>query len=179
MKYKNITLVVAGAIASMAMTGFSFGATAGQPDQTASPSPDAATAQTNPGAASDEVIITARKKRHKQHFRSSQSIKTMDQDQIRAAGAVGGVSRAMSLVPGVSVSSYGNTGSQKTSFSINGIKTGWGNFTVALDNGSLGVTFDGVPMVVQNESCYRDASQGHDRRISDRSGYHQPNPNRR
>ena len=147
MKYKNITLVVAGAIASMAMTGVSFGATAGQPDQTASPSTDTATAQTNPGAASDEVIITARKKRHKQHFRSSQSIKTMDQDQIRAAGAVGGVSRAMSLVPGVSVSSYGNTGSQKTSFSINGIKTGWGNFTVALDNGSLGVTFDGVPMV--------------------------------
>ena len=38
---------------------------------------------------------------------------------------------------------------------------------------------DFSPMVVQNESCYRDASQGHDRRISDRSGYHQPNPDRR
>ncbi|MBU6501867.1 MAG: TonB-dependent receptor [Burkholderiales bacterium] len=98
------------------------------------------------GASSVEVIVIARKKRHAQGFRSGQSTKTMDQDQIRAAGAVGGVAHALTLIPGVSAASYGNTGSQKTTFSINGIKAGWGNFTASLDNGSLGVSFDGVPM---------------------------------
>lgn len=157
MKQKRITLAVVGAIASMTMSGVSYGATEAQPDQAAGTSGN--TDATHTGVttslasdsggqvdASDEVIITARKRRNNNNFESSQNTKTMDQDQIQAAGAVGGVARAMALVPGVSVQSYGNTGSQKTSFSINGIKTGWAGFSVALDNGSLGVTFDGVPM---------------------------------
>lgn len=93
------------------------------------------------------VMVTARKKRNDKLFRSSQSVKTMDQDQIRAAGAVGGVAAAMALVPGVSAQSYGNSGAQKTSYSINGIKVGWGGFSAPLDNGSVSIAFDGVPMV--------------------------------
>ena len=138
MKYKTITLAVAGAVAAMAMTGTSFAAAA----TAAAAAPNAGGAAT----AGDVLIVTARKHRHDKGFKSGQSVKTLDQDQIRAAGAVGGVSHALSLVPGVSAASYGNTGSQKTTFSVNGIKAGWGNFTATLDNGSLGVTFDGVPM---------------------------------
>jgi len=141
MKHKTITLAVTAAVATMAMARPSFAA---------DPSTDIPAAPTignvSGGTASDVVIITARKKRHAKGFKSGQAIKTMDQDQIRAAGAVGGVAHALSLVPGVSAASYGNTGSQKTTFSVNGIKAGWGNFTATLDNGSLGVTFDGVPM---------------------------------
>lgn len=158
MKQKRITLAVASAVALMSMSGVSLGANASKSDQTSGSAVNADTTQTAPTndssmdnggqvGASDEVIITARKKRNNNDFESSQNTKTMDQDQIRAAGAVGGVARAMALVPGVSIQSYGNTGSQKTTFSINGIKAGWAGFTVSLDNGSLGVTFDGVPMV--------------------------------
>ncbi len=138
MKHKVITLAVAVAVATMAMARSSFAADSSA-DAPASPTASNAT-------ASDTVIIIARKKRHAKEFKSGQAVKTMDQDQIRAAGAVGGVAHALSLVPGVSAASYGDTGSQKTTFSINGIKSGWGNFTATLDNGSLGVTFDGVPM---------------------------------
>ena len=147
MNHKATSLAVAAALASMALGHTCMVAAAALPAQAAPSGPSASAANTvNLGTASDEVIVTARKKRHAKGFRSGQSTKTMDQDQIRAAGAVGGVAHALSLIPGVSAASYGNTGSQKTTFSINGIKAGWGNFTATLDNGSLGITFDGVPM---------------------------------
>jgi iron complex outermembrane receptor protein len=77
---------------------------------------------------------------------SDQTIDTISQDEIQAAGPLGGSSRALAMSPGVSVAGYGSTGSAKQSISINGVKAGWGGFSTALDNGSIGVTFDGVPM---------------------------------
>ena len=87
MKYKTITLAVAGAVAAMAMTGTSFAAAA----TAAAAAPNAGGAAT----AGDVLIVTARKHRHDKGFKSGQSVKTLDQDQIRAAGAVGGVSHAL------------------------------------------------------------------------------------
>lgn len=77
---------------------------------------------------------------------SDQTIDTISKDEIDAAGPLGGSSRALEMSPGVSVSGYGSTGASKQSISINGIKTGWAGFSTSLDNGSIAVTFDGVPM---------------------------------
>lgn len=94
-----------------------------------------------------EVVVTARVLRHDEEFKSDQTTKVLDQDQIKESSIVGGVAKAIAVVPGVSTSSYGSTGSAKTTISIDGIKIGWAGFSGGNpDNGSLGVTFDGVPM---------------------------------
>ena len=73
--------------------------------------------------------------------------KVLDRQQIAAAGVVAGAAQALSYAPGIAVSSYGATGSTKYQISINGIKQGWGGFSGGtIDDGSIGVSFDGVPM---------------------------------
>ncbi|MEY2340823.1 TonB-dependent receptor [Acidithiobacillus sp. IBUN Pt1247-S3] len=85
---------------------------------------------------------------HKHNFASGQSIKVLDKEQMAAAGPLGGSAQALTYAPGVGVSGYGSTGATKTSISINGVKQGWGGFSGGqIDNGSLSVVFDGVPMV--------------------------------
>ncbi|UTV80190.1 TonB-dependent receptor [Acidithiobacillus sp. YTS05] len=84
----------------------------------------------------------------KHNFYSGQSIKVLDKAQMAATGPMGGSAQALSYAPGVGVSGYGSNGATKTSISINGVKQGWGGFSGGqIDNGSLSVTFDGVPMV--------------------------------
>ncbi len=83
-----------------------------------------------------------------QVFKSGQATKVITKAELKAAGPFGGSAQALALVPGVGVSGYGSTGATKNSISINGIKQGWGGFSGAqIDNGSISVTFDGVPMV--------------------------------
>ena len=80
-------------------------------------------------------------------FKSALGDKVLDKTQIAAAGPVAGAAQALSFAPGVAVSSYGATGSTKYQISINGIKQGWGGFSGGtVDDGSIGVSFDGVPM---------------------------------
>jgi iron complex outermembrane receptor protein len=81
-------------------------------------------------------------------FKSSVTTKVLNRREIEAAGVVGGVANALALAPGVNVSSYGANGVSKASISIDGVKTGWAGFSGGnADNGSIGVSFDGVPMV--------------------------------
>ena len=82
-------------------------------------------------------------------FKSGQTIKVIKKQQLKVAGPMGSVSQVLSYAPGVTVSSFGQSGSRKFSIVLNGIRQGWGGFTGAtgIDNGSVGVTFDGVPMV--------------------------------
>ncbi|MHB1587974.1 MAG: TonB-dependent receptor [Metallibacterium scheffleri] len=80
-------------------------------------------------------------------FKSALGDKVLDKQQIAAAGPLAGAAQALAYAPGVAVSSYGATGSTKYMISINGIKTGWGGFSGGtIDNGSIAVSFDGVPM---------------------------------
>ncbi len=80
-------------------------------------------------------------------FESALGDKVLNRDQIAAAGPVAGAAQALAYAPGVAVSSYGATGSTKYQISINGIKQGWGGFSGGtIDDGSVGVSFDGVPM---------------------------------
>ncbi|MDE2119731.1 MAG: TonB-dependent receptor plug domain-containing protein, partial [Betaproteobacteria bacterium] len=99
------------------------------------------------GTAQQAQTSQERKISRKKVFKSGQSTTVLDRQQIEAAGAFGGAAQALQLAPGVAVSGYGSTGSTKNQISVNGIKQGWGGFSGAqIDDGSLSVTFDGVPM---------------------------------
>ncbi len=89
------------------------------------------------------------KLKDKHVFKSTYSIKVIKGKQLQVAGPAGGSAQALSYAPGVAISSFGFNGSRKASIVLNGIRQGWGGFTGAtgIDNGSIGITFDGVPMV--------------------------------
>ncbi len=80
-------------------------------------------------------------------FRSTQSVKTIGKKQMAMAGPAGGSAQAMAAAPGVHIASDGASGAPRSSISINGMKTGWGNIAGNANDGTIMVTFDGVPMV--------------------------------
>ena len=144
-----VQLALAGALAASALAHAapalpsSLEPASAGPGASASASPEPIST-----AALNEVLVTARRQRQRKDFTTDQTVKTLDRDQIRASSRVGGVAQAMMLVPGVSVSSYGASGSQKSTISINGIKIGWAGFSGGNpDNGSIAPSFDGVPMM--------------------------------
>ncbi len=83
----------------------------------------------------------------KQIFKSTQSIKVIGKKQMSLAGPASGAAQALSVAPGVNVATEGVSGAPRSSISINGMKTGWGNIAGNANDGTVMVTFDGVPMV--------------------------------
>ncbi len=100
-----------------------------------------------------EVVVTGKAlqlKSLKQRsiYESAYGDKALDRQQLKSAGVVGGAAQALSFAPGISVSGYGQTGGTKASISVNGLKQGWGGFSGGtIDDGSIAVSFDGIPMV--------------------------------
>lgn len=83
----------------------------------------------------------------KKIFQSGETEKILGKNEIQAAGPAGGAAQVLAFAPGVNVSSYGDSAGSKYSISINGIKTGWAGFGGGnVDDGSIMVTFDGVPL---------------------------------
>lgn len=82
-----------------------------------------------------------------QVFKSDQSIRVLDRKQMDVVGPLAGAAQIISLTPGANVTGYGNTGATKYTVTINGINQGWGGYGGFTGGGSLGVTFDGVPIV--------------------------------
>lgn len=83
----------------------------------------------------------------KQVFKSTQSVKLIGKREMAVAGPAGGAAQALAVAPGVNVASDGSTGAPRSAISINGMKTGWGNIAGNANDGTVMVTFDGVPMV--------------------------------
>jgi iron complex outermembrane receptor protein len=80
-------------------------------------------------------------------LKSGQTEKILSKAALRNAGAGSNAAQALSLAPGVNASSYSGSAGAKYTISINGIKTGWAGFGGGnVDDGSIMVTFDGVPM---------------------------------
>jgi len=78
---------------------------------------------------------------------SNQSIRVLDRKQLDAAGPVAGGAQMIAFTPGANVFGYGETGATKYTIQLNGIHQGWaGENTGFTAPGSLGVTFDGVPI---------------------------------
>ncbi|MBW4027409.1 MAG: TonB-dependent receptor [Acidobacteria bacterium] len=82
-----------------------------------------------------------------QIFNSDQTIRVIDRKQMDIAGPVAGAAQLIATTPGANVTGYGNTGATKYTVSLNGINQGWGGYGGFTGGGSLGVTFDGVPIV--------------------------------
>jgi iron complex outermembrane receptor protein len=75
------------------------------------------------------------------------TLRVLDRKQLDAAGPVAGGAQMIQSTPGANVFGYGETGGTKYTVLLNGIQQGWAGenqgFTAP---GSLGVTFDGVPV---------------------------------
>lgn len=73
--------------------------------------------------------------------------RVLDRKQIEAAGPVAGGAQMVALTPGANVVGYGETGGTKYTILLNGIQQGWaGEATSFTGPGSLGITYDGVPV---------------------------------
>ncbi|MBU2768616.1 Plug domain-containing protein, partial [Acidithiobacillus ferrivorans] len=83
----------------------------------------------------------------KQVFNSTQSVKVISKRQMATAGPAGGAAQALAVAPGINVATDGPSGAPRSSISINGMKTGWGNIAGNANDGTVMVTFDGVPMI--------------------------------
>ncbi|MFP5277260.1 MAG: TonB-dependent receptor domain-containing protein [Acidobacteriota bacterium] len=75
------------------------------------------------------------------------TLRVLDRKQLDAAGPVAGGAQMIQQTPGANVMGYGQTGGTKYSIMLNGIQQGWaGEATSFTAPGSLGVTFDGIPV---------------------------------
>lgn len=78
---------------------------------------------------------------------SDQSLRVLDRKQLDAAGPLAGGAQMISYTPGANVIGYNNTGATKYTIQLNGVHQGWaGENTGFTAPGSLGITFDGVPV---------------------------------
>ena len=80
-------------------------------------------------------------------FESDQTLRVIDRRQMDLVGPVAGAAQIVSTAPGANVTGYGNTGATKYTVTLNGINQGWGGYGGFTGGGSLGVTFDGFPIV--------------------------------
>lgn len=75
------------------------------------------------------------------------TVRVLDRKQLDAGGPVAGGAQMIQSTPGANVIGYGETGATKYTVLLNGIQQGWAGenqgFTAP---GSLGITFDGVPV---------------------------------
>jgi len=75
------------------------------------------------------------------------TVRILDRKQIDAGGPVAGGAQMVASTPGANVVGYGETGATKYTIILNGIQQGWaGEATSFTAPGSLGITFDGVPV---------------------------------
>ena len=123
-------------------------------EPTAMAAPGASSADTTVGADGVLTAITisaldtlTELPTKKSIFGSTQSVKVVGRNQLRALGPAGTAAQAISVAPGVNVASDGTMGAPRASISINGMKTGWGNIAGNSNDGTVMVTFDGVPMI--------------------------------
>ncbi|HVC48245.1 MAG TPA: TonB-dependent receptor [Terracidiphilus sp.] len=76
-----------------------------------------------------------------------ETLRVLDRKQLDAGGPLAGGAQMIQSTPGANVVGYGETGSTKYSVLLNGIQQGWaGEATSFTAPGSLGITFDGVPV---------------------------------
>ena len=90
---------------------------------------------------------------------SDQTLRVLDRKQLDAAGPVAGGAQMIQSTPGANVVGYGETGATKYSILLNGIQQGWaGEATSFTAPGSLGITYDGVPVVDPATGLWQSAT---------------------
>ncbi|HTV82754.1 MAG TPA: carboxypeptidase regulatory-like domain-containing protein [Acidobacteriaceae bacterium] len=83
----------------------------------------------------------------------------LDQKILEAAGPVAGGAQMLKATPGANVFGYGETGATKYSIILNGLQQGWaGEATGFTGTGSLGITYDGIPVVDPATGLWQSAT---------------------
>ncbi len=87
------------------------------------------------------------------------TVRVIDQKEIEASGPVAGGAQMVQSTPGANVMGYGQTGATKYTIILNGIQQGWaGESTGFTGPGSLGITFDGVPVADPATGLWQSAT---------------------
>ena len=88
-----------------------------------------------------------------------ETVRVLDRKQLDAAGPVAGGAQMLQAAPGANVVGYGNTGGQKYTILLNGIQQGWaGEATSFTAPGSLGITYDGIPVADPATGLWQSAT---------------------
>ncbi|MGB6132663.1 MAG: carboxypeptidase regulatory-like domain-containing protein [Acidobacteriaceae bacterium] len=83
----------------------------------------------------------------------------LDRKMLDIGGPVAGGAQMIQSTPGANVFGYGETGSAKYSIILNGLQQGWaGEATGFTGTGSLGVTYDGIPVVDPATGLWQSAT---------------------
>jgi iron complex outermembrane receptor protein len=103
--------------------------------------------EAKPVPSREDVMVTA------------ETLRVLDRKQIAAAGPVAGGAQMVSFTPGANVVGYGETGATKYTILLNGAQQGWaGEATSFIGPGSLGITYDGVPVVDPATGLWQSAT---------------------
>ena len=103
--------------------------------------------EAEPVPTRDDVMLTDR------------TVRVLDRKQLDAAGPVAGGAQMMASTPGANVVGYGETGATKYTVLLNGIQQGWaGEATSFTAPGSLGITYDGVPVADPATGLWQSAT---------------------
>lgn len=103
--------------------------------------------EAEPVPTRDDVMLT------------DQTVRVLDRKQLDAAGPVAGGAQMMASTPGANVVGYGETGATKYTVLLNGIQQGWaGEATSFTAPGSLGITYDGVPVADPATGLWQSAT---------------------
>ncbi|HEV2273130.1 MAG TPA: TonB-dependent receptor [Acidobacteriaceae bacterium] len=87
------------------------------------------------------------------------TVRVLDRKQLDAAGPLAGGAQMLASTPGANVVGYGETGATKYSVILNGIQQGWaGEATSFTAPGSLGITYDGIPVADPATGLWQSAT---------------------
>ena len=87
------------------------------------------------------------------------TVRVLDRKQLDAAGPVAGGAQVLQSAPGANVVGYGETGGTKYTVLLNGIQQGWaGEATSFTAPGSLGITYDGIPVADPATGLWQSAT---------------------
>lgn len=88
-----------------------------------------------------------------------ETVRVLDRKQLDAAGPLAGGAQMLQSTPGTNVVGYGETGGTKYTVLLNGVQQGWAgeatNFTAP---GSLGITYDGIPVADPATGLWQSAT---------------------
>lgn len=88
-----------------------------------------------------------------------ETVRVLDRKQLDAAGPLAGGAQMLQSTPGTNVVGYGETGATKYTVLLNGIQQGWaGEATSFTAPGSLGITYDGIPVADPATGLWQSAT---------------------
>ncbi|HTX75979.1 MAG TPA: TonB-dependent receptor, partial [Terracidiphilus sp.] len=106
-----------------------------------------------------------------------ETVRVLDRKQLDAAGPVAGGAQMLSSTPGTNVVGYGETGATKYTVIMNGLQQGWaGEATSFIGVGSLGVTYDGIPVADPATGLWQSATMPQSLMIQDVQTNYGPGP---